>query len=111
MISTKTINDIPEENIIHLLTFWNRKRRHGQTGKRGRRQSEKCGGGDIAKITDTFSEQAEGIGIGAVGDDIAKLVLPDIQNVGTELVKVREPAASIGGCIMILTAALHFQEA
>ena len=69
------------------------------------------GGGDIAKITDTFNEQAEGIGIGAVGDGIAKLVLPDIQNVGTELVKVREPAASIGGCIMILTAALHFHEA
>jgi len=71
------------------------------------------GGGDIAEITvtETFNEQAEGIGIGAVVDDIAKLVLPDIQNVGTELVKVREPAASIGGCIMILTAALHFHEA
>lgn len=68
-------------------------------------------GGDIAEITETFNEQAERIGIGAVGDDIAKLVLPDIQNVGTELVKVREPAASIGGCIMILTAALHFHEA
>lgn len=87
-------------------------------------------GGDIAEITETFNDQAEGIG--AVGDDIAKLVLPHIQNVGTEslqnlaavqalgptpeLVKVREPAAaaaasaSIGIGIMI-TAALHLHEA
>ena len=95
IISTKTINDIPKENIINLLTFWNRKRRHGQTGNRGRLQSEKWRCGDIAEITETFNEQAEGIAIGAVGDDIAKLVLPDIQNVGTELVKVREPAAAL----------------
>ena len=64
MISTKTINDIPKENIINLLTFWNRKRQHGQTGNRGRRQSEKWRCGDIAEITETFNEQAEGIGIG-----------------------------------------------
>ena len=89
-------------------------------------------GGDIAEITETFNDQAEGIG--AVGDDIAKLVLPHIQNVGTEslqnlgavqalgptpeLVKVREPAAaataSIGSGIgigIMIRAALHLHEA
>ena len=87
-------------------------------------------GGDIAEITETFNDQAEGIG--AVGDDIAKLVLSHVQNVGTEslqnlgavqalgptpeLVKVREPAAaataSIGSGIgIMIRVALHLHEA
>ena len=127
MISTKTINDIPKQNKTKTCLPFGIARDDMdrlETKGVGRAKS----GGDIAEITETFNDQAEGIG--AVGDDIAKLVLSHVQNVGTEslqnlgavqalgptpeLVKIREPAAaaSIGSGIgIMIRAALHLHEA
>lgn len=129
MISTKTINHICKQNKTKTWLPFGIARDDMdrlETEGVGRAKS----GGDIAEITETFNDQAEGIG--AVGDDIAKLVLSHVQNVGTEslqnlgavqalgptpeLVKVREPAAAAAASIamgigIMITAALHLHEA
>ena len=118
MISTKTINDIPKQN-INLLTFWNRKRRHGQTGNRGRRQSEKwrrhcrnhrdlqrpsrgnrCGWWRHCE-TCPFSRPKCG--------DWEPPEPRRCSGIGSHTWTRQGKGTS--GCIMILTAALHFHEA